>query len=324
MAEELDIGSMIQPLEDSGIYFDQGYLCWGPHVIRSGVQYFMVYSRWPKSTGEAGWLTDSEIALAVADSPEGPYDHVDVLLKGRGPGFWDELMVHNPKIKCFDGKYYLYYISSRSGPTWGHIRDSQRIGVAVSENVRGPYLRMEEPILEPAPPIYNVAVNPGITRMSDGRYLVIVKGDITPRKPLEPMPQRVQAVGIGDSPLGPFKLMPKPAIDDIDTEDASVWYDKSRDRYFAVFHAHTYIGLIESADGENWHRAAHYKITDKKILKADGTVLHADQLERPSIFVEEGEPRLLCLGMVMKGKWCCLTLSLSTPNKQPEVCTRAR
>ena len=253
--DTLDIGSMIQPLTDEGIFRDEGYLCWGPNLIKGDDgRYYMAYSRWPEETQQAGWLTDSEIALAAADRPEGPYEHVQVLLTGRGPGHWDELMAHNPKLKRFGDKYCLYYISSQAGETRWHVRDSQRTGVTVADSILGPYERFDEPLIEPAPPIYNLAVNPGVTQMADGRYLFIVKGDIEPKQPEDPMPQRIQALGIADSPTGPVTLLPDPAIADIDTEDASIWYDEEREVYYAVFHAHTYIGLIASDDDYEFYR----------------------------------------------------------------------
>ncbi|MBT3375963.1 MAG: hypothetical protein HN742_15320 [Lentisphaerae bacterium] len=309
--DTLDIGSMIQPFSDEQIHRDEGYYCWGPNLLKAeDGRYYMAYSRWPKATGVGGWLTDSEIALAVADQPVGPYTHLSVLLQGRGPGHWDELMAHNPKLKCFDGRYYLYYISSRPGPTKGHIRDSQRTGVAVSDSLTGPYTRFDEPIVVPAPPIYNVAVNPGVTRMADGRYLLIIKGDVTPKEPTEPFPQRLQALGIGESPMGPFTFLPDPAIADIDTEDASIWYDAWRNVYYAVFHAHKYIGLIASDDGIAWRRAQHYTITEKRLLKTDGSSLEPQRLERPSVFVEDGEPKVLCLGGSREDDWYCVLLPL--------------
>ena len=80
--DSLDIGSMIQPITKAQIHRDEGYYCWGPNLIRGeDGTYYMVYSRWPKATSARGWLTDSEIALAVADDPAGPYTHVDVLLR---------------------------------------------------------------------------------------------------------------------------------------------------------------------------------------------------------------------------------------------------
>ena len=309
--DTLDIGSMIQLLTEDGIFRDEGYFCWGPNLIHGDDgRYYMAYSRWSEETQQAGWLTDSEIALAVADRPEGPYEHVQVLLKGRGPGHWDELMAHNPKLKRFGNKYYLYYISSRPGKTRWHIRDSQRTGVAVADSVLGPYQRFDEPLIGPAPPIHNLAVNPGVTQMADGRYLFIVKGDIEPKQPEDPMPQRIQALGTADSPAGPVKLLPDPAIGGIETEDASIWYDKEREIYYAVFHAHTYIGLTASDDGISWRRAKNYEITGKELRRADGSTLSPNRLERPSVFIEDGEPRVLCLGGATENGWVCILLPL--------------
>ena len=309
--DTLNIGSMIQPLTDDGIFRLDDYFCWGPNLIQGDDgKYYMAYSRWPKATKAAGWLTDSEIAIAVADRPDGPYEHVEVLLRGRGPGHWDELMAHNPKLKRFEDRYYLYYISSRQGPTRGHVRYSQRTGVAVADSLLGPYERFDAPLAEPADPIHNVAVNPGVTQMADGRYLLIVKGDMEHREPSESFPQRIQALGIADSPTGPFTLLPDPAIADIDTEDASIWYDEKREQYYAVFHAHLYIGLITSEDGVHWRRAEHYEITRKELARTDGSVLRPGRMERPSVFMEYGEPRVLCLGGAIEDDWFCILLPL--------------
>ena len=99
--DTLDICAMIRPLPDEGIFRDEGYFCWGPNVVKGDDgKYYMAYSRWPEETKQAGWLTDSEIALAAADQPNGPYEHLKVLLKGRGPGHWDELMAHNRRLLC--------------------------------------------------------------------------------------------------------------------------------------------------------------------------------------------------------------------------------
>jgi len=46
------------------------------------------YSRWKKQYGMGGWIGRCEIAHAVADTPEGPYEHVSVVLMPR-PGYFD-------------------------------------------------------------------------------------------------------------------------------------------------------------------------------------------------------------------------------------------
>lgn len=316
----LDLGSAIQPLGPDNLFALEDYYCWCPHLIQGDdARYYLVYSRWPKSSLKGGWLTRSEVAVAVAERPEGPFRHLRVLLQGRGPGHWDELMAHNPKLYRFGGKYYLYYIASRAGDTRGHTRDSQRTGVAVADSLLGPYRRFDRPIIEPAAPVFNLTVNPAVAPMTDGRFLMMIKGDIAPKLPTERMPQRVQGLAVADRPEGPFVLRPELAIRDIDTEDATLWYDPARRRYFAVFHAHQYIGLIESEDGFAWRRAAHYQVTtSNELRRADGTVLRTRApLQRPGVYVEDGVPRVLTLAIAEEDDWYCVTVPLRQPPNRP-------
>ncbi len=67
----------------------------------------MFYSRWKKEYGFLGWLTHSEVAHAVPKNPAGPWEYKETVLKGRGKGYRDAITAHNPKIKYFEGKYYL-------------------------------------------------------------------------------------------------------------------------------------------------------------------------------------------------------------------------
>ncbi|MBT5186490.1 MAG: hypothetical protein HOH19_08275 [Kordiimonadaceae bacterium] len=308
----LNITKMIMPFAEKNVFKVPGYHTWGPQITHGeDGKYYMAYSRWAKEGGD--WLLTSEIAIAVSDQADGPYTHEKVLLTGRGEGHWDELMAYNPKVKYFEGKYYLYYISSKNGPTRGHIRDSQRIGVAIADNILGPYVRSDTPLIEPKKPIFNITVNPGVTQMPDGRYLMILKGDITPKLPTDPMPQRIQGLAIANSPTGPFKILPDVAIKDIDTEDATIWYDEKRELYFAVFHAHTHIGLIQSTDGINWKRAGNFIITENKLLREDGSYLSKEleePLQRPNIYIENGEPRALALAIPEPDDWHIIIVPL--------------
>ncbi len=312
-ARPLNLGAMIQPLEEANIFRLPDFYCWCPHLIKGdGAEYYLVYSRWPKSSGKGGWLTQSEVALAVGASPTGPFRHLQILLRGRGPGHWDELMAHNPKLYRFGNRYYLYYISSRAGSSHGHVRDSQRTGVAVADAITGPYRPLAQPIVEPAAPVFNITVNPAVAPLDDGRFVMMLKGDRKPKLPAERMGQRVQGIAVAEQPEGPFRVQAELAIADIDTEDAALWYDDSRRSFFAVFHAHKYIGLIESRDGFRWQRAAHYQVTNGNVLaKADGTMLATRApLQRPGIFIENGAPRVLTLAVPEDDDWYCIAVPL--------------
>jgi len=307
--ENVEIGSMIQPISEENILKDPDYFNWGSSIIKGeDGNYHLFYSRWQRELGFTGWLTHSEIAYAISDRPEGPYEFVNTVLQGRGGEYWDAITAHNPKIKFFDDTYYLYYIGTHSDdhpmegkilkevaqtgyshPMWGVLRNNQRTGVAMSKSLDGPWKRSESPIIEPAGPITTLTVNPAITQGPNGIYYMIVKGD----KPNEDRFIRNQALALSESPVGPFVVQEEPVIDYIDTEDSSIWYDESRNQFFAVFHAHNFIGLITSPDGLNWRKATHYEVTPKRLNLANGDVLEPDRMERPFVFMEDGQPRVI-------------------------------
>lgn len=311
--DNLDISKTIKPLTKDGIFRDSLYYNWGGSIIKEkDGKYHLFYSRWKREYTFNGWLTFSEIAHAVSSTPAGPWKFKETVLKGRGNGYWDAITAHNPKIKYFEGKYYLYYISTNLGvkesthqdlvalstaslkeKDRGTLRKNQRTGVAVSNSINGPWKRMEQALLEPSGPIATITVNPAIDKGKDGNYYLIVKGD----KPNEKKFIRNQAIAIASLPIGPFIIQPNPVIGNLDTEDVSMWYDKNRELFYAVFHAHTFIGLMTSVDGLNWKKAQHYNITNKKILREDKSFLNPNRMERPFIYLENNNPAVLCLAI---------------------------
>lgn len=314
--DDLNLSEKILPVTDSNVFRDHNYYNWGCSIIKSeDGKYHLFYSRWPREYGFYSWLTHSEIAHAVSEKPEGPYSYVETVIRGRGHGPWDAITAHNPKIKYFEGKYYLYYIGTHSDekvltdnelietaktgyshPSWSVLRKNQRTGVAIATSLYGPWKKLDHPVVEPAGPITTLTVNPAICRGPDETYFMIVKGD----KPNEERFIRNQALAISKTPEGPFKIELKAVIDNMDTEDASMWYDPIRNRFYAVFHAHNYIGMITSGDGYTWENAKYNEITTKRILFADGSILKPDRMERPFIYIEKNNPMILAVA-VKKG-----------------------
>lgn len=330
--DQLFFKDRLQPLSADNIFRSDGYYNWCSSIIKTkdGI-YHLFYSRWPKKYGFDAWLTHSEVAHAVSKKPSGPWQYKETVLTGRGKGHWDAITVHNPKIKFFEGKYYIYYCSTNMGdhdyteqdlvetarkggshPNWKILRPNQRTGVAVAPTINGPWTRMDQPLIEPSGPIITLTVNPAITQGKDGKYYLIVKGD----KPGETRFIRNQAIAISDSPAGPFVMQPKPVIDYLDTEDMSLWYDSRRDYFYAVFHAHTFIGMVSSPDGINWKKATEYVLTPKKLELSDGSVLIPDRLERPFVYQENGEPKVLSMA-VKKGDESYIVFVPVKENKIP-------
>ncbi|GAB4107799.1 hypothetical protein GCM10028791_02460 [Echinicola sediminis] len=306
------IKGKLEAVSEDNIFLSEDYFNWGGSILKGeDGQYHLFYSRWPKSSQFTGWLVYSEVAHAVSSHPSGPWEYKETVLKGRGKGHWDAITAHNPKIKHFEGKYYLYYISTNLGendsytdmdlqetsttgyshPKWKILRPNQRTGVAVAESLDGPWERFDKPLIEPSGPISTLTVNPAIDRGKDGRYYLIVKGD----KPNDKNFVRNQAMAISDSPIGPFIIQPKPVIDYMDTEDMSLWYDQTREKYYGIFHAHTFIGLVSSSDGIHWEKAEEFEIMPKAILARQWQDIKPDRMERPFVYQENGEVKVLGL-----------------------------
>jgi len=303
----------LQAISEDNILKTEGYYNWGASIIKGDDgKYHLFYSRWKKELTFSAWLTHSEIAHAVSSNPAGPWKYKETVLTSHGQGHWDAITAHNPKIKYFKGKYYLYYVSTNLGdnkyteadlieiarvgnnhPDWAVLRPNQRTGVAVSNSLDGPWTRMDKPLIEPSGPIVTLTVNPAITRGKDGKYYLVVKGD----KPNEVRFIRDQALAISDSPSGPFEIQANPVIDYMDTEDMSIWYDNDRDYFYGVFHAHSFVGMVSSEDGKEWKKATEYALLPKRIKQTDGSYLVPDRMERPFVFIEDGEPTVLSMAI---------------------------
>ena len=288
------------------------WFTWCPSVIKDkDGKYHMFHTRWPKSIGFCSWLTHSIIVHEIADKPEGPYKEVSIAIPDTGKDRNNWFTAHNSKIKFFEGKYYLYFIQTRgtnindkvreeiartgySHPRWNtEIRPNQRTFVARSSSINGPWKISIKPIVEPAKTISVLTVNPAVCRGPDGTYFMIVKGD----KPEAKGFVRNQALATSPRPEGPWTIQDKPVIDNLDTEDCSMWYDSVRKRFYAVFHAHTFIGMMTSEDGLKWEKASQYKLCAKEIPFDDGTNWNPERMERPFILTDEqGQPLMLFVG----------------------------
>jgi len=310
--ENLSFENRFDLVTEDNLFKDPVYFNWGSSILKGeDGQYHLFYSRWKEDF--SAWLTFSEIAHAISDSPNGPWVYKETVLKGRGKGHWDAITAHNPKIKFFEGKYYIYYIATNLGdmnytekdlfdthgksmnqsPIRKTLRENQRTGVAFSSSINGPWERLDTPIIQPSGPITTLTVNPAITKGKDDKYYLIVKGD----KPNEKRFIRNQAIAISDSPFGPFEMQAKPVIDYLDTEDMSMWYDQKRNCFYGIFHAHNYIGLVNSIDGINWQKAKNFEVLKKELPMKNGKIIRPDRMERPFLFFENGEPKTLSLAV---------------------------
>eukprot|EP01084_Bolivina_argentea_P060226 110049_1 len=116
------------------------------------------------------WLTNSIIGHVTAINASGPYTYSDIALNVYNDtqninNHWDGLSVYNPSIiQASNGTYLLYYTGT-TAPNAKHkncnsdkqLRNvkgsteeyNQRVGLAYSNNLYGPWNRLSKPILLP-------------------------------------------------------------------------------------------------------------------------------------------------------------------------------
>ena len=329
--DNLDFQQLIKPVDSSAIFATSDYYTWCSSVIKGeDGKYHMFYSRWSHGkrmaaddsmnyifNGFKGWNKYSEIAYAVSDKLNGPYNYVSTVLKGDGnSGHWDRFTMHNPQIRKFGKYYYLYYISnsfdssmqfkdeSKMSMDWKHwlkYNCTQKIGVlkanSIADLVNGKYEKPVTPLMAPDNVnTFEVTTNPTVTQGPDGKYYMMYKS-------------RMPNVGnmtfwmaTSDKPDGAFQMLGEVFTSaEMACEDPCMWYDKKRKRFYAAVKYYSQskqlvpqfgaLALITSVDGFHWQPATHPLISLRELKMSDGKKIELAHLERPFVVTDkEGQP----------------------------------
>ncbi|MBB6431207.1 glycoside hydrolase family 117 protein [Algisphaera agarilytica] len=99
------------------------------------------------------------------------------LAVGRGPdGAYDDRSIFTPEIMAHDGKYYLVYQVVQSPYV---MRVKEHISMAVADSPRGPWTKVDGPIVSPA--------DNGVWKgEEDDRFAIIEQGDFDSHKTHDP------------------------------------------------------------------------------------------------------------------------------------------
>lgn len=320
------LSDKVQTIPVGNVMCDPAWNIWcGSMVKGDDGKFHLFYSRWPRETRHEGWISHSEVAYAVADKPNGPYRHVNVALGATNANDWDGATAHNPYIIKHQGKYYLYYVGTHAaplsasetikayGPEWWVRRNTQRIGVAVSDRPQGPWKRLPEPVLSASADSSAFdamcVANPAICIGRSGKVVMLYKAVC---KDGSERGGNVRfSVAFADSPTGPFvksnKLIfqPEDITAKMVAEDPFVWYDNKTDKYYAVVRdvVREFTGqdsgglaLMESDDAIDWKVTPHPKVIPAILNWSDGSKYEASKnsVERPFIYFDKrGQPELL-------------------------------
>ncbi len=305
---------------------DYNVWCCSPILGEDG-RIHVFYARWPNEADHVGWLTVSEIAHAVADLPEGPYETLGTVLAGRGGAYWDAHTIHNPAVYRFEDGYIMYYIGNREPNV-----ETLRTGAAFAKTLDGPWERVDEPLIpggsDPDDLDSAYACNPAMVRDRDGRFLLYYQGmsltewsyDIQVRK-MKPgssdagkKANRRTLLTVAEDPRGPYVYHPdNPVIDlrhygnNAQCEDPTVWFEDGR------FH------LVARDMGVFNHEVGLYFVSDDNVKWSEPTLAYdamkayvneppngldrEGRLERPQVLLgPDGRPTHL-FGAFRGGKY---------------------
>ncbi len=318
LGDDIDFSRWLQPVPAGAVFESPDWCIWCGSAVRGDDgKYHLFYSRWPSRLGHYAWVTHSEVARAVADSPHGPYRHLEVVLPARGKFFWDGSCTHNPTILRVGKKYCLYYMGNvgdgvvpPKSLNWTH-RNHQRIGVAIADSPAGPWTRFDKPVVDISAdntaPDALMTSNPAVCVRPDGGLLMVYKAVATKGKAPFGGPV-VHLVATADKPEGPWTknltpIFTKPG-EHFAAEDPFIWHDGERYRGIVkdnngIFTGKGYsLAHWESRDGFDWRPAKYVFVSTPEIAWTDGTKKKLNALERPQLIFElDGRPcTLLCAG----------------------------
>jgi predicted GH43/DUF377 family glycosyl hydrolase len=290
------------PAPIDGGFKMEGYWIWGASVIKGDDgRYYMFASRWPhKLKFGPHWLTNSEIVLAVSDKPEGPYKFQKVILPPRREKYWDGKMTHNPDIKKYGDTYLLYYtgttytgkmpdpdhqaLDTSALVTYAHYHE--RIGLATSKSIFGPWKRFDKPILDVRKGKWDslIVSNASPVILPDGKIMLFYKG-------VSKLRHHAISAAIADNYMGPYKRISDEPFDmGVDAEDPTIWYENGK--YHALMldtgkkYSNKEIYYCTSDNLLKWKVDSNPIVIKKNILWDDGKYRKMNSTERPKIFLE--------------------------------------
>ena len=286
----------------------EGYYVWcnSPIATEDG-KIHLFFSRWIATKGMGGWINGSEIAHAVAASPEGPFEVLETVFAPR-PGYFDATTCHNPLIKKVDGKYCLFYMGNSNGKT-----NTKRIGLAFADSLDGPWQRPEKPLLEAGTAGSwddHCTTNPAFIKHPNGEYWLYYKSWNTKDYETSTDPlikgNRKYGLAIAEKLEGPYIKHPaNPVIDfsplgnNRQFEDAFVWHEKGKFKMIARdmgFYNHTDGIIMQSKNGIKWDEPQIAYYGAEKYIQQPPPPPHLkkyDRFERPQILFLKNKPAYL-------------------------------
>ena len=100
-----------------------------------------------KWNGEYYLYTSGDPITAYHSTDLVRWEFIGPVLSSSGePGAWNGADVWAPEVVYRNGRFYMYYTASQRSPDWRIGEMARRLGVAVSDSPRGPFVDMGRPL----------------------------------------------------------------------------------------------------------------------------------------------------------------------------------
>jgi hypothetical protein len=294
----------IQPVKPGSGFKMEGYHVWGGSVIEVEGTYHMFASRWPAHNDfPYDYFTMSEIVRATSNTIEGPYTFQEVVIGERDSSFWDANMAHNPTIHKINDTYVLFYIGSDFTTMRNERRPLRRIGYATAKDIKGPWIRSDEPVLN------RESNNPAILVEDDKSVKMMFRDE-----------KLKVFVATALSFKGPYEIRndnvwPRAKLEDFYLFKRQGKYHMLCEDNVGDVTGHVRWGAhLISEDGiDNW-KVYHDSIAyDHDVHFTDGSVLKCNRRERPQLFIENQIVTYLFTGIFDGTNAWCQPVALNPP-----------
>lgn len=138
-----------------GAYDDRSVFT--PEILAHNGKYYLVYQCIKAPYVNRSFNT---VGMSIADNPNGPWKRLEApILEASKDGEWlgeedsrfavksqgsfDSQKVHDPTLLFYKNKFYLYYKGERMGERNTAGGREIRWGVAIADNIEGPYIKSE-------------------------------------------------------------------------------------------------------------------------------------------------------------------------------------
>jgi len=118
----------------------EGASVFTPNIMVAEGRYWLFYTGTSKDFHKKPFNPDSKIGIAVADSPDGPWERLSTnpaLRNSDNREDFDSHLVDDACLLVRDGKYYFYYKGRQLGKGPGKTK----MGLAIADHPQGPYVR---------------------------------------------------------------------------------------------------------------------------------------------------------------------------------------